>query len=56
MVPQLNFGLRASLPIGYLPTKLLSDRPPRAETLPLSEEAVDEAEGDFVSAERARER
>ena len=35
MVPQLNFGLRASLPIGYLPTKLLSDRPPRAETLPL---------------------
>ena len=36
VVPQLNFGLRASLPIGYLPTKLLSDRPPRAETLPLS--------------------
>ena len=35
VVPQLNFGLRASLPIGYLPTKLLSDRPPRAETLPL---------------------
>ena len=37
VVPQLNFGLRASLPIGYLPTKLLSDRPPRAETLPLWE-------------------
>ena len=35
MVPQLNFGLRASLPMGYLPTELLSDRNPRAETLPL---------------------
>ena len=36
-VPQLNFGVGAYLPMGYLPTKSLSETPDFFETLPLSE-------------------
>ena len=34
-VPQLNFGVGASLPMDYLPTKSLSETPDFLETLPL---------------------
>ena len=33
-VPQLNFGVGASLTMGYLPTKSLSETPDFLETLP----------------------
>ena len=40
-VPQLNFGVGASLPMSYLPTKSLSETPDFLETLPLSEKRRD---------------